>query len=103
GGTTGAAGPSLPASAFTAAAEGRRILFTEPALPDGATVRCQAAAGGATSALTFLAATLPAELDPFPQVDPWLVILSRDLFALEVTAAPDGTRRLTSVHVPQGN
>ena len=103
GGTMVAPAATLPASAFTATAEGRRILFTEPALPDGATVRCQATAGGATSALTFLAASLPAELDPFPQVDPWLVILSRDLFRLDVSAAPDGTRRLTSVHVPQGN
>jgi len=82
----------------------RQIHFTEPALPDGATVTCQASAGVAESnALTFLAGTLTPALDPFPAIDSWLVILSRDLFRLEATTAPDGTRRFTSIHLPQGN
>jgi hypothetical protein len=96
----------LPEALYVAgpAPGARRIRFTSPALPDGATVTCRASAAGATpGALTFLAATLPPALDPFPQIDPWVVILSRDLFRLVSTTLPDGTRSLTSVHLPQGN
>lgn len=104
-GGTVAPGAPLPASAFApAGADKVRLRITEAALPDGATVRCQASASGvAASALTFVAATLPPSLDPFPRPDVWLVILSRDLFRLEVATLPDGTRRLTSTHLPAGN
>jgi hypothetical protein len=106
GGVIVAAGAPLPETSYArgTAPGTRRIHFTEPALPDGATVTCRASAAGAEpGALTFLAGTLTPALDPFPKIDPWLVILSRDLFRLETTTAPDGTRRFTSVHLPQGN
>jgi hypothetical protein len=100
-----APGQRLPASAFlpTETPEHVRLRVTEPALPEGA-VTCQASAAGRTSgAISFQAATLPAALDPFLRPEVWLVLLSRDIFRLEVAPLPDGTRRLSSVHVPEGN
>jgi hypothetical protein len=108
-GTADAAGTFIPPASFVAAGapERRRLRLTEAALPDGSTVSCSATVAGpggtGTSALTFLAGTLPPALDPFPEPDTWLVLLSRDLFRLEVSPQPDGTRRLSSAYLPRGN
>ncbi len=109
-GTLTPAGDPLTAAAFaeTADPDHRRVHFTDPdAAPDATTVTCAAdlsgPGGAASSAVTFEAATLPPALDPFATPDEWLVVLSRDLFALNVQPGPDGTKLVTSDHVPAGN
>lgn len=77
------------------------------AIPDGAAVGCTLAIsgpGGATaSAIAFDAATLPPELDPFVTEDVWLVVTSRDLFAVSSTPRADGTYDVRSTYIPGGN
>jgi len=97
-------GTQFPLAAFVPGPTGGlQVRVTEPALPDGATVTCVALGLGDGSAVTFLAATLPPALDPFPRTDVWLVTLSRDLFRVEVAPNADGTSRVSSVYLPGGN
>lgn len=86
----------------------RRVVFSEERpLPAGVSVTCHATLGGAggesTGAVAFDTALLPPHLDPFPDPDPWLVVLSRDLFEVVVTPEPDGSLSVTSNHLPAGN
>jgi hypothetical protein len=84
---------ALPASAI-APAEG--VTFTASLADDlGAT--------GEHDAITVDVASLPPHLDPFPATDVWVVVLTRDLFANEVVAGPDGTYEVTSTYLPQGD
>jgi len=98
--------PLPPASEL---APGHLQVVIDPAhaLPEGAAMVCSAtiatSAGGTTSTLSFDAATLVPERDPFPTTDVWLVRLDRDVFSLEVTELPDGTTRLLSNHDPLGD
>ncbi|MBM4396306.1 MAG: hypothetical protein FJ087_11505 [Deltaproteobacteria bacterium] len=93
---------------------GEELLHTRCRVPDGAidpapgvtvTARFTGADGaaGEEDSLAFDVAALPAHLDPFPAVDPWVVMLSRDLFEHEAVARPDGTYDVTSADVPAGN
>ncbi|MFO0747049.1 MAG: hypothetical protein U1F43_15505 [Myxococcota bacterium] len=80
----------------------RRLAF-----PDGLAVACQAEVSGpggsATASIAFDAATpSPRERDPFPAVDEWLVVLSRDIFALEGRSRADGHASQAD-HVVAGN
>lgn len=85
------------------------LAFTaETPLPDAAAVTCRAEVsgpGGAAEAseVSFAAGTMPAELDPFATEDVWLVVLSRDIFALSTAVAADGTVALSSSYVAEGN
>jgi hypothetical protein len=107
--TTLAANTSFGIERFEAgAAPGwKRVHFTGNALPDGVAVRCSAAVDGpgghAESAVPFLAGTLPPALDPFPKPDTWLVVLSRDIFKLDIVKQPNGTEIINSIYVPTGN
>jgi len=66
--------------------------------------RCaRATAIGPPHALTVDVAVLPPALDPFPAPDPWVVVLSRDLFSHTLAAAGDGTYTLTAAYLPAGN
>ena len=104
-------GAPWPLGPFTADADGRAATLAfgpEAPLPAGARLSCLAGASGpggaaAPSAITFDAAPLPPELDPFPAVDRWLVVLSRDLFAIAVEPDATGAPRLVSHFSPDGN
>jgi len=66
--------------------------------------RCAGATAiGPPHALTVDVAVLPPALDPFPAPDPWVVVLSRDLFSHTLAAAGDGTYTLTAAYLPAGN
>jgi len=90
-----------------AAGHWRVIVDAASAFPDGARVVCTASATGpggtASASYDFDAATLTPALDPFPAVDEWLVVLSRDIFALSVTDTGQGTASLRSDFVQAGN
>lgn len=58
---------------------------------------------GPDDAMTLEITDLPSHLDPFPQTDTWLVVLSRDLFAPELVSAGDGTYDILPGYVPEGN
>ena len=88
----------------------RRVVFDERRpLPDSSFVKCTLVVGGAeggeptTSAVAFDTLDLPPHLDPFAQPDPWLVVLSRDLFEVHTQVESDGSIWVGSVHVPGGN
>jgi len=78
-----------------------------PAGPAGLQVRCEATVEGpggtSTSAVPFELGELLPSLDPFPQQDPWLIVLGRDMFHLRVEPAEGGTYDVVSEHVPQGD
>ena len=48
-------------------------------------------------------APMPPWLDPFPDTDVWLVVLSRDMFDQHVEITNDGTYKLVTKYVPEGN
>lgn|GEM_PF-1279185 len=85
------------------------LAFTaDDPLPADATISCEATVsgpGGAATptAVTFVAGEMPADKDPFVTEDVWLVVLSRDIQALAAETNPDGTVRLTSTYVAEGN
>ncbi|PKN54138.1 MAG: hypothetical protein CVU56_28155 [Deltaproteobacteria bacterium HGW-Deltaproteobacteria-14] len=109
--TCSAGSAEVAIGALTPAADGgsASLAFTaEAPLPDAAAVTCRAAVsgpGGAAEAseVSFAAGTMPAELDPFATEDVWLVVLSRDIFALSTAVAADGTVALSSAYVAEGN
>ena len=80
-----------------------------PASRDGARITCDASAaaldgqGPATSAISFQPTELTARLDPFAEVDTWLVVTSRDIFATTVQDGEDGVRRVASEYLPEGD
>jgi hypothetical protein len=104
-------GESLTVGPFEAPADApalRSVRFSaESPLDDQATIECVASvdgpAGTSTSLVSFSAATLPAALDPFPDVDEWLVVLTRDIFELDATPRADGTLDIRSIRVDGGN
>lgn len=76
------------------------------ALPDlevSCSVEVSGPNGADASTVVFETATLPPELDPFVTPDTWLVVLSRDIFSLEMTVHADDTATLVSTHVPEGD
>ena len=83
------------------------VLGPDDAFPIAATVACEATltgpGGTSTDAVVFESALIPAHLDPFAELDRWLVTTSRDMFRLVVTPLPDGTFGVTSLFEPQGN
>ncbi|MDP6943284.1 MAG: hypothetical protein QF464_03970, partial [Myxococcota bacterium] len=88
--------------------DGRRLRATPETatLPD-LLVTCWAEVdgphGSSASTVVFETATLEPHLDPFVTPDTWLIVLSRDIFSLEVTVHTDDTVTLTSTHVPEGD
>lgn len=97
----------IPAAGPVGDGHWRATIDEASAFPDGARVDCAATATGpggeGSAAVDFDAATLPAELDPFPAVDEWLVTLTRDISRLEVTDLGGGLASLRSIYMPQGN
>ena len=109
-GTLVDAGEPIGADAFVEAGEGWHTAHfdTDNPAPVSNLVTCTAAGAGPGGAATpstvhFESADLPTELDPFVTPDTWLVVMSRDLFELEVTQNPDGTVHIGSKYVPEGN
>jgi len=98
---------AVPPPAAASLARWRSRIDALTAFPDGARVVCEATAtgpgGSARATVDFDAATLPPALDPFPAVDEWLVVLSRDASRLEVTDLGGGLASLRSVFVTGGN
>lgn len=97
----------LPTVVEVAPGHWRALIDADAAFPDGARVTCTADAlgpgGSADASFAFDAATLPPALDPFPTPDEWLVVLSRDIFELDVTHDSDGTAVLRSDYVTGGD
>lgn len=47
--------------------------------------------------------SMPSYLDPFPKIDVWLVVLSRDIFDHKLSAKPNGQYKIDTFYVPEGN
>ncbi len=107
--TCQADGVDQPLPPLEAAPDGHQRIVIDPAsaFPDGAQLHCDATitgpGGEVTSRIDFDAATLPPELDPFPATDEWLIVLSRDIFHVNLAEHLDGTAALTSDYIPGGD
>lgn len=85
-----------------------RIHFQDnTGLQRGTVVSCtgsiQGPGGASESEVTFVAAELPAALDPFPSTDTWLVLTELDRFDMAIVEGEDGRPTLESTYSEEGN
>lgn len=101
------AGELLPLDRFEPRDAHHRALSPGEALEPAGTITCSASVdgpGGASqSELTFELATMPPKLDPFVTPDIWLIVLSRDIFAVTTAPGEDGGIAVLSEYLPAGN
>ena len=85
----------------------RRLRIDADTAVDEDDIHCAATlrhlGGQAQDEVRFHARTLPAWLDPFPTVEVWLVVLSRDIFEVESEVLEDGSIDMWSEYLPEGN
>ncbi len=105
-------GAALPADepfgidAFERRSDDHYRLHVTAATAVDADVRCAAEVSGpggrVDAAVAFETAELPPHLDPFVEVDVWLVTLSRDIVSLAYEANRDGTITVVTTDEPNG-
>ncbi len=101
-------GPLMDPPAFEAAGEWHQRVSITPkspraAGPSNCVATVSGPGGAAESALTIELATMPTHLDPFVTPDIWLIVLSRDLFAISTQPGPEGEITVVSDYLPKGN